>query len=78
MVSAVTFVLGTYGPGDPVRVMLGTKYDEDTAEEDDNGERTIEASNYLKINSLLTFILDIGEITENRGKSITTNNYTDE
>ena len=32
MVSAVTFVLGTYGPGDPVRVMLGTKYDKDTAE----------------------------------------------
>ena len=32
MVSAVTFVLGTYGPGDPVRVMLGTKYDEDTAD----------------------------------------------
>jgi ABC-type dipeptide/oligopeptide/nickel transport system permease component len=32
MVSAVTFVLGTYGPGDPVRVMLGTKYDEATAQ----------------------------------------------
>jgi peptide/nickel transport system permease protein len=32
MVSAVTFVLGTYGPGDPVRVMLGTRYDEATAE----------------------------------------------
>ena len=32
MVSAVTFTLGTYGPGDPVRVMLGTKYDEATAE----------------------------------------------
>jgi len=32
MVSAVTFALGTYGPGDPVRVMLGTKYDEATAE----------------------------------------------
>ncbi|HCE76755.1 MAG TPA: peptide ABC transporter permease [Dehalococcoidia bacterium] len=32
MVSAVTFVLGTYGPGDPVRVMLGTKYDEETAD----------------------------------------------
>ncbi len=32
MVSAVTFALGTYGPGDPVRVMLGAKYDEATAE----------------------------------------------
>ena len=32
MVSAVTFVLGTYGPGDPVRVILGTKYDEETAD----------------------------------------------
>ena len=32
MVSAVTFVLGTYGPGAPVRVMLGTKYDEETAD----------------------------------------------
>ena len=32
MVSAVTFALGTYGPGDPVRVMLGTRYDEATAE----------------------------------------------
>ena len=32
MVSAVTFTLGTYGPGDPVRVMLGTKYNEATAE----------------------------------------------
>ncbi|HJO59626.1 MAG TPA: ABC transporter permease, partial [SAR202 cluster bacterium] len=32
MVSAVTFVLGTYGPGDPVRVMLGTKYGEETAD----------------------------------------------
>ena len=32
MVSAVTFALGTYGPGDPVRGMLGTKYDEATAE----------------------------------------------
>ena len=32
MVSAVTFTLGTYGPGDPVRVMLGPKYDEATAE----------------------------------------------
>ena len=24
--SAVTFVLGTYGPGDPVQVMLGSRY----------------------------------------------------
>ena len=27
-VSAITFVLGTYGPGDPVQVMMGSKYDE--------------------------------------------------
>ena len=32
MVSAVTFVLGTYGPGDPVRGMLGTTYEEETAD----------------------------------------------
>ena len=31
-VSAVTFVLGTYGPGDPVQVMMGTKYDPIVAE----------------------------------------------
>jgi len=32
IVSAITFLLGTYGPGDPVQVMLGSKYDEVTAE----------------------------------------------
>ena len=31
IVSAITFLLGTYGPGDPVQVMLGSKYDEVTA-----------------------------------------------
>jgi peptide/nickel transport system permease protein len=30
--SLVTFTLGTVGPGDPVRVMLGNKYREDVAE----------------------------------------------
>ena len=32
IVSAITFLLGTYGPGDPVQVMLGSKYDELTAD----------------------------------------------
>ena len=32
IVSAITFLLGTYGPGAPVQVMLGSKYDEVTAE----------------------------------------------
>ena len=32
IVSAITFLLGTYGPGDPVQVRLGSKYDEVTAE----------------------------------------------
>ena len=31
-VSSVTFSLGMYGPGDPVQVMLGPKYNETTAE----------------------------------------------
>ena len=31
-VSSVTFSLGMYGPGDPVQVMLGPKYNEATAE----------------------------------------------
>lgn len=31
-VSSVTFSLGMYGPGDPVQVMLGPKYNEVTAE----------------------------------------------
>ena len=31
-VSAVTFTLGTYGPGDPVQVALGTKYNPKTAD----------------------------------------------
>jgi peptide/nickel transport system permease protein len=31
-VSAVTFTLGTYGPGDPVVVQLGARYDEKTAD----------------------------------------------
>ena len=31
-VSSVTFSLGMYGPGDPVQVMLGPKYNESTAE----------------------------------------------
>ena len=31
-VSSVTFSLGMYGPGDPVQVMLGPKYNEETAE----------------------------------------------
>lgn len=30
--SLVTFTLGTYGPGDPVQVMLGNKYTEEKAE----------------------------------------------
>ena len=30
-VSLVTFILGMYGPGDPVRVMLGARYDEEVA-----------------------------------------------
>ena len=29
-VSLVTFTLGTYGPGDPVEVMLGNRYDPDS------------------------------------------------
>jgi ABC-type dipeptide/oligopeptide/nickel transport system permease component len=32
MVSAFTFFIGTYGPGDPVQVMLGARYDPDTAD----------------------------------------------
>ncbi|MBM3945747.1 MAG: ABC transporter permease, partial [SAR202 cluster bacterium] len=31
-VSVITFVLGTYGPGDPVTVTLGTRYTEEAAE----------------------------------------------
>ncbi|MDA1189355.1 MAG: ABC transporter permease [Chloroflexi bacterium] len=31
-VSIITFTLGTYGPGDPVTVMLGNRYEEETAE----------------------------------------------
>ena len=31
-VSFVTFVLGRYGPGDPVQVMMGSKYNEEGAE----------------------------------------------
>jgi peptide/nickel transport system permease protein len=31
-VSAVTFTLGTFGPGDPVVVQLGARYDEETAD----------------------------------------------
>lgn len=31
-VSLITFTLGHYGPGDPVRVMMGNKYDEVAAE----------------------------------------------
>ena len=30
--SLMTFTLGTYGPGDPVRVILGNRYDEQIAE----------------------------------------------
>ncbi len=30
--SLMTFTLGTYGPGDPVRVILGNRYDEEIAE----------------------------------------------
>ena len=30
-VSFVTFSLGHYGPGDPVKVMLGTRYDAESA-----------------------------------------------
>ena len=32
MVTAVSFLLGTYGPGDPVQVMMGSRYDPDVAE----------------------------------------------
>ena len=31
-VSLITFSLGHYGPGDPVRVMMGNKYNEVAAE----------------------------------------------
>ena len=31
-VSAMTFMLGHYGPGDPVEVMLGSKYDPEIAD----------------------------------------------
>ena len=31
-VSFVTFVLGRYGPGDPVQVLMGSKYNEEGAE----------------------------------------------
>ena len=31
-VSSMTFVFGHYGPGDPIEVMMGSKYDPDTAE----------------------------------------------
>jgi peptide/nickel transport system permease protein len=31
-VSAMTFVFGHYGPGDPVEVMMGSKFDPETAE----------------------------------------------
>ena len=32
VVSFVTFVMGRYGPGDPVQVLMGTKYDPAAAE----------------------------------------------
>ena len=31
-VSLITFTLGHYGPGDPVRVMMGNKYNHEAAE----------------------------------------------
>ena len=32
IISFITFTLGTYGPGDPVVVMLGNKYTEEKAQ----------------------------------------------
>ena len=39
-------------------------YDED--DPDDNGWRTIQSSSYLNINSLLTLVLDMGEIIDSK------------
>ena len=39
-------------------------YDEDNP--DDNGWRTIQSSSYLNVNSLLTLVLDMGEIIESK------------
>ena len=32
MVSIIVFILGVYGPGDPIEVQLGNNYDEANAE----------------------------------------------
>ena len=45
------------------QVML-LSYDESNP--NDNGHRTLLSTSSLQINSLLTFILDMGEMTENR------------
>ena len=39
-------------------------YDED--DPDDNGWRTIQSTDYLKINSLLTLVLDMGELIDSK------------
>ena len=50
----------------PQVVLLG--YDENDTE--DNGWRTIQSSSFLNINSLITLVLDMGEVIESK----TTNN----
>ena len=56
------------------QVML-LSYDESNP--DDNGHRTLLSTSSLQINSLLTFILDMGEMTESKSEPIKIN-YSNE
>ena len=52
-----------------------SSYDE--SDPNDDGKRTLLSTNYLQINSLLTFILDMGEMTERQDEQIKIN-YSNE
>ena len=49
----------------------------DESNPDDDGHRTLLSTSSLQINSLLTFILDMGEMTESKSKPIKIN-YSNE
>ena len=71
IISFITFTLGTYGPGDPVVVMLGNKYTEEKAQnlrESLGLDRPVLVQYFDYMNGALKG--DFGESLRHRGRSV--------
>ena len=72
-VAFITFVLGRFGPGDPVEIMMGTKYDPQVAERI-RSEMGLDKPVLYQFGSYISKAIqgDFGESLRYRGRPVST------